>query len=233
MILSEDTAVKVEIEGRLIGNNSKSLYHVKEHVVIGVSPFNSFFSEERLVHLFRWAMANFKEWVVFSPTGLSYYTLCAIGYSEQKARQKTKRQDNYLKNKLFRVLNFLGFSKMEAASKLLDMNKLILNPKYQELFEACVEKFEIDHAFMEGCLSASRWVLSKNESAGLVDSTALKIASQYFLAELPLFLDTPFLLDVKSSIFAYPSMPDYLKYLYIEGEIISPNQGFFTDFKIA
>lgn len=42
----------------LLEKHSASIYQKREHVVIGVSPFNSFFSEENLISLFRWGLGR-------------------------------------------------------------------------------------------------------------------------------------------------------------------------------
>src|ERR1700688_333964 len=103
---------ELEIEKRfkiyLIGKNSKSIYKQRSHVLIGVSPFNSYFSEKNITTIIQWAKRNFKLVNIFIPDDMSIYTLKAIGYSQEKAEFKTRRQDIYLKNKVFRALKNLS-----------------------------------------------------------------------------------------------------------------------------
>ncbi len=63
-----------------------------EHGLIGVSPFNSYFTVETLEGLFSWALKTFKDMNVFIPTTISSYTFQAIGYPESRATRKTKNK---------------------------------------------------------------------------------------------------------------------------------------------
>lgn len=66
------------------------ILHAREHAVIGVSPFNSYFSEGNIASLIAWAKANFRAFHIYLPDGPSQFTLEALGYRESNARKKAK-----------------------------------------------------------------------------------------------------------------------------------------------
>lgn len=185
-----------------------------EHVCIGISPFNSYFSTERIVSVVEWAQAAFKSFHLFVPDRASAYTLQALGYDENKARQKAARQANYVFNKVRRALDELDVA--EPESLILDSATLESNPEFNRLRHQATSQFELDSEFRARCLDATRWVLDKRIPDGQ-DPTAqqLEIAVQYFLAELPMFLSTVEIVGgVGSSVFAYHQRVDFLERLY-------------------
>ncbi|MBY0580996.1 MAG: tRNA-dependent cyclodipeptide synthase [Rickettsiales bacterium] len=46
----------------------------KSHCILGISPFNSFFSEENITTLINWANTQFRSFQIFIPDKISYYT---------------------------------------------------------------------------------------------------------------------------------------------------------------
>ena len=45
----------------------------KSHCILGISPFNSFFSEENITALLNWANIQFRSFQIFIPDQISYY----------------------------------------------------------------------------------------------------------------------------------------------------------------
>lgn len=209
-----------------IGENSRSIFEQREHAVIGVSPFNSYFNAENLSNLFNWALNSFKNVSIFIPTEISIYTLQAVGYSKERAAYKTKRQDAYLKNKVVKALIEQGISQNLVEDKIITTNTLLNNPNYELLYNNCLQEFKNNEAFRQDCLATSRWVLSNYKTLHQNNEDSLNIAVKYFLYEFPLFINTPAILNVASSTFIYHSVPRYLEYLYSNNIMISPNQGF-------
>lgn len=200
----------------------------KNHALIGVSPFNSFFSESLLESLFSWGIKTFNDMHVFIPTKISTYTFQALGYPENRARTKTKKQDSYLTNKVVRALISHGFSESEARERIISLDVLRKNEEYLKVFKKCLDAFDHNKSFRNGCLSTSKWILSEKERVNSISETSLNLAVQYFLAELPLFLDTPTILNMSSSLFVYKEMPEFLKNIYETNFLVASNQGFLT-----
>lgn len=208
----------------------KSVYQGRHHAVIGISPFNSYFSEEQIAYIFRWASNQFDSVQLYVPDEPTVYTLLALGYEEKKAVKKARRQCNYLKNKIHRALSQFDIDESELASSLVCHSDLIKNEVFKEKYNWCCERFEVDPVFREGCLSSSRWVLSNQlQKAQQPTVEMLQIAVKYFLAELPLFLWSPEILDKPSAVFCYHQCPSFLKELFngiCGDDLVHEKQGF-------
>lgn len=197
------------------------------HVCIGVSPFNSHFSVERITALARWAMSGFERFHFFIPDRAAAYTLEAVGYDPDRARAKARRQGQYVVNKVCRALGDLGVADPER--HVLDGAALAENAAYQRLLAHAHDLFATDEAFADRCLDATRWVLDRRLPDGEVPTEdQLRCAVRYFLAELSLFVDTPAIAGVESSVFAYHQRVKFLESLYSR-ELTwrpRPDQGF-------
>jgi cyclo(L-tyrosyl-L-tyrosyl) synthase len=184
-----------------------------EHVCVGISPFNSYFSTERIISIAEWARTSFKSLHFFVPDRAAAYTLQALGYDENKARQKAARQANYVFNKIRRALDELDVP--EPDDLILDSEQLENNSEFNRLRHQATSQFELDSEFRASCLDATRWVLDKRIPDGQEPTAQqLEIAVQYFLAELPMFLSTVEIVGVDSSVFAYHQRVDFLERLY-------------------
>lgn len=114
-----------------VSRTCASIYEAKDHAVIGVSPFNSYFSEERLTKLFTWAHRTFRAFHIFVPDEATRYTLEAVGYSEGRARRKARRQTSCLLNKVDRALR--ATSPDLGMSLVLTNSALKSNRRYKTL----------------------------------------------------------------------------------------------------
>jgi cyclo(L-tyrosyl-L-tyrosyl) synthase len=102
-----------------VNSESEELFLLKEHALIGISPFNSYYSEENLKKLFSWGLSTFKRINIFIPDGISIYTLQGMGYPKERAEKKTRSQDRYLKNKAIRALAANNISEAEANNMIV------------------------------------------------------------------------------------------------------------------
>ena len=216
-----DKAVAQSINAR-----SSELFELREHALIGVSPFNSYFVESTLVKVIKWVLNNFKKMTIFIPDTLSFFTLLALGYDKEKAAYKTRRQDGYLKNKVVRALKIIGFNQSDTEKIILTFSQVHHNEHYQILYNRLIRYFEADAHFKYICFAMSDWILSKHLSTNIVNQQELDIAVWYFLYELPILVDSPTVLSVPSSIFIYHITPNSLKKLYLLDKVINLNQGF-------
>ncbi|GAB4530922.1 MAG: cyclo(L-leucyl-L-leucyl) synthase [Parvularculaceae bacterium] len=204
------------------------LLAARRHVVLGVSPFNSYFSEARIAALIRWAAGTFERFSIYVPDGPSRYTLEALGCAPAKARKKAARQARWLFNKIRRALGENGFS-VDAFSEIVLCSQMIDdNRAYRVLCDEVETRFAADAAFRSGCLETTRWVLEGHLESGMeATPEMLESAVRHFKAELPLFMDSAAIAGVASSVFAYHQCPDFLRSLYETRDAgLRPNQGF-------
>jgi cyclo(L-tyrosyl-L-tyrosyl) synthase len=185
-----------------------------EHACFGISPFNSYFNEARLMKLALWGRENFRSIHFFIPDKPSAFTLEALGYEPEKAEWKARRQSQYLKNKLSRALRGCSYSDEEIVGMILDWDTLLENPEYWSLYQRAGRLFQEDDIFRRECLDASRWVLEKriyDESE--LTTEVLTSAARYLLAEIPLFADTARITGQSSSVFCYHQCPAFIENL--------------------
>ena len=110
---------------------SQNIYEKKEYVLLGISPCNGYYTEEKIANLIQWAKVNFQGFYIFLADELSYFNFKGIGYTEEQAICATKKEDRLLLNKTTRALKKIGFS-----SNKIILHKDLKNQKeYQELYQ--------------------------------------------------------------------------------------------------
>ncbi|GAA2819188.1 tRNA-dependent cyclodipeptide synthase [Crossiella cryophila] len=184
-----------------------------EHACVGISPFNGYFTPERINELAAWAVRTFPSCHFFVPDGPSVHTLEALGYSPSKARSKARRQGCYVYNKIHKALSELGVP--DPGALILDSAALEHNPDYQRLLAHGEQLYRVDEEFRAACLRASHWVLDRKLPDGQRPSPEqLAKAVRYFLAELPLFADTTGIVGRRASVFVYHQRVAFLERFY-------------------
>lgn len=194
-------------------------------VCIGVSPFNSYFSTERLTGLAAWGFENFSNCHFFIPDELAAYTLEAVGYPAGRAKQKARRQGNYVYNKVRTALKAVSAG-VDADSLILDMKTLRANDVYCELLADIQDRFESDPSFRDACLDASHWVLDRKLPEGeQPNDDQLISAVRYFLGELPLFAGSGRIVGHETSMFVYHQRVDFLEKFFNRELSMRPHDG--------
>jgi cyclo(L-tyrosyl-L-tyrosyl) synthase len=214
---------------RPLTDGSREIMEKRRHVLIGVSPFNSYFSESRLRELAAWGRGNFASMHLFVPDVPTVYTLLALGYPPKEANRKAKRQVRYTINKTERALEAVGISGETAREVILTWEKLEANARYRALLEEATEVYARDADFRKDCQDTAWWVLEgRLETPAAHAKVNLDLAAKYLLSEMPLFADTPGILEKESSLFAYHRCPPWLQKIY-RGQYryrITDGQGF-------
>lgn len=194
-----------------------------EHVCIGISPFNSLFSEDYIAALVKWSIHNFKDFHLFIPDEPTFHTLEALGYEEKECRRKMKKQLNWLKNKMHKALERNNVSAKEK--HILDWEKLSESKAFQQELEKAFALFDSDEDFRKECLLSSRWVLeNKMDEKDIKEENLLK-AVKYFLSEIPLFAATNKIIGSGTSLFCYHQSISFHERLYTNQLGISPSMG--------
>lgn len=212
-----------------ISLQSQNICDRGEHVVLGISPFNAYFTEDRIRKLAAWGREHFNAMHLFVPDVRSIFTLRAMGYSESRARKKAHSQANYLVNKIHRALETLDFPTESIDEIILTWEKLSPNPGFQALLQQAKELYRTNGEFHHDCRSEVLRVLkNRPDPPETIAPDALDVAAEYFLCEMPLFVDTPTILGQNSSVFAYRECIPLLRKLFL-GEFlfrVSDRQGF-------
>lgn len=198
-----------------------------EHACIGISPFNSYFSTARIRQLAAWGLARFERVDFFVPDAPSAFTFEALGYEPERAAWKARRQGQYTRNRITAALTSLEVA--DPGARVLGWAELADNPAFVQLHEQGMTRYSEDAGFRDACREATTWVLDGKLPEGRrPDEEQIESAVRYFLAELPLFIDTPAVVGAEASVFCYHQPPEVLRRLYA-GELSwrpAPGQGF-------
>lgn len=217
------------MRSQALTSNCAKNFEQREHCCFGISPFNSYFCEDRIRELVIWGKREFRSMSFFVPDVPAVYTLEAQGYSRDKAEWKARRQAQYLKNKIRRALASCSIYDDEASEMILDWERLISIPAYTDLLDEVTLLFHTNENFKANCLEASRWVLMQkiSDSEQFTDRE-LEIAVKYFLSEIPLFKNTAGIVGKATSVFCYHQRVKFLEDFYERRLPYEPsaNQGF-------
>ncbi|WP_199563587.1 MULTISPECIES: tRNA-dependent cyclodipeptide synthase [unclassified Streptomyces] len=186
--------------------NCAAIYSRKRHVLIGISPFNSRFSDEYVTRLIRWAAATFESFDVLLAGDESALQLEAIGTPEGKARYKARRAVRRNRRSVDEALRQLGPTPPDT--RVVSISDFADDPTYRKFKAAGEEAFRADTAFRSSCLEmAQKAILGRlrtvHGSTEPVSESQAAHAAEYVLAELPFFLETPTVLGVEESLLAY------------------------------
>ncbi|MFG1710978.1 tRNA-dependent cyclodipeptide synthase [Nonomuraea sp. M3C6] len=221
------TAIVAEgLAARPISRHCVGPFLARSHACLGISPFNGYFTTERITELAAWALRTFSAVHLFVPDVPAAMTLQALGYPPDRAATKARRQAGYLRNKICRALETLRVA--EPTTLILDWAALSGNPVYSGHLRAVSDLFDSDVDFQETCLEATRWVLEGRLKDSEITRAQLRLAVDYLLAELPLFIDTATIVGQSASVFCYHQATPFLQRLYGRELAVRPvdRQGF-------
>jgi len=207
-----------ENSSEIITKDLNKIYHnsnKKPFALIGISPFNSYFSIEQILKIIYWIDREFDDFAIFIPDRISKYTLEALGYNKQRIHQKIRKQDNYTENKIKKAISlFLENKQSNKKIDIINISSLIDKENFQSVYRQCIDLFNTSKNFRNGCLETTEWILYNKATNDSIDYFTKNIAVQYLLYELPFMINSPKILGVNSCTFVYHSIPDFLKQLY-------------------
>ena len=186
-----------------LSSNCEKIYKNKTHILLGISPFNSKFSQTYIHQLIDWSSKNFESVSILLAGEEAKNLIEALGTPPTKAKRKVRKEvrrhfrfseEALIKNN--RVVNIHTFSDFK--------DNLIYNDTYQTV----KYYFDNDENFRNSCLAMSHDALSSRaKSSNMEDveitDTMLLHSVKYVLAELPLFLSGASILGYKESVLAY------------------------------
>lgn len=194
----------------------------KDHALIAVSAFNSYFSIKNMEILFNWACKEFNNFNVFFMDEVSIFNLMALGYDEEQALKKTKKHDSNLKNKIIQSLNNIGFNSEDSQKKMILLSQISQSDTYLAAYKRYMHIFETNAFFKKDCLDATKTMLLKKINN--VSDKVLHLSLKYLLAELPIWLDIPYVLNLPSSVLVYKDLPLPWERICYNYNLLSPQQ---------
>jgi cyclo(L-leucyl-L-leucyl) synthase len=189
-------------------NRCTELIARREHLLVGISPFNSRFSTDYVSSLLAWASAEFRRVDVLLPDEESAaLLLVASGVPLTKARRKARKELRRHRRALGHILDARG----DAAShiRIVAFSDYFLDERYVKLRLAAQNAFETCPEFRDACLDMSRQALERRtHTTGtpcmmLAADADVRLASSYVIAEIPFYLCSAELLGTDCSVLAY------------------------------
>ncbi|WP_327358700.1 tRNA-dependent cyclodipeptide synthase [Streptomyces sp. NBC_01304] len=197
-----------------------------DHVVIGVSPGNSYFSAQRINDLANWGLSLFDQ-VDFVYTDLHVAEMYeASGYTAEDARRKFVKNLRGVRAKVNNAVDALDprGSRLRAHP----MSEFTENSAYREIHDHLQNRLATDPEFRATCDALVNTFLSDKVLDGRAATEQQRaVCLEYVCAEAPLFLDTPAILGVPSSLNCYHQLLPMAELLYSRGSGLraSRNQG--------
>ena len=202
------------------------IYEEGAHAVIGVSPGNSYFSARRLHDLAQWGLDRFEQ-VDFVYTDLfvaEMYEAC--GYTAGDARRKAVKNLRGVRAKVTNAVEEADSTGTRLRAH--PMSEFRGNAAYQAIHQDLTDRLTSDEDFRAACDALVSAFLSSRVLQGAAATPQQRaVCLEYVCAEAPLFLDTPAILGVPSSLNCYHQLLPMAELLYSRGSGLraSRNQG--------
>ncbi|MEU3371257.1 tRNA-dependent cyclodipeptide synthase [Streptomyces sp. NPDC006660] len=208
---------------------TRSCHHIwdeGDHVLIGVSPGNSYFSAGRITELVRWASARFSRIdVVYADLHVAEL-FGALGYEEDHAARRASKELKAVRRRIVRGVEEAGPHGTPVG--VHGLSEFAGNPVYQLLHRRVRHVLATEPAFRAACERMAAHFLSTKAGGPGPSERQLSACLDYIAAELPFFLDTPGILGVPSSVSCYHAPIPLTDLLYAKGGglLASRNQAY-------
>ena len=196
-----------------IDENSAQIFKKKEHVLIGISPNNSYYTEKKIEQILVWVLEQgFKDFHVFLADEISFYNWLTKGKIEKEAKKRTREEDNKQRNRLFRVCEKYNLSK----DILVRYEDIKTQEIYQYWYQFYRNLFQKNEVLLN---QVYHLIFSESENKN-------HFSLEYFFAELPMILNVADILKIPFSCAVYHRIEGIPEYLFKQQKLHQENQGF-------
>lgn len=172
-----------------------------DHLLVGVSPGNSYFSHRRIAELVEWGLESFRRIDVVHADLHVEAQFEAFGHTPENARRRAAKEIKATARRIARGIEESGAAGRAHAHPL---SAFTAEPAYHRLHRQVTDALRDDRAFREAAEGMARGFLTARLDEGSTPTGhQLAAGLRYIAAELPFFLDTPALLGVPSSVSCY------------------------------
>lgn len=189
-----------DFTARTLSERDRRLLDRREHVLVGLSPFNGYYKPRLIRHLLAWCHTRFERVDVFVPGYEAAHTLTSAGLEPREAVHRARRATNQLRNAAVGALHDCGVADPDGS--VHTWTTLANRPAYARLHERVRRDYAHDPVIRFACRETARVAVGthmlEEPSERQIDG-----AVSYPLAELPLLLDSPAIFHVGSSVFVY------------------------------
>ncbi|GHF33879.1 cyclo(L-tyrosyl-L-tyrosyl) synthase [Kitasatospora xanthocidica] len=179
----------------------REIWQRGEHLLIGVSPGNSYFSHRRITELIGWGLEFFERVdIVYADLHVAtqYET---FGYTPEHAQRRAAKEVKATARRIERGVEGAG---RRSGVGVHALSEFTAADAYRRLHRRAVDGLRTDPAYRAAAEGMARGFLAARLDEGLApNEPQLAAGLRYITAELPFFLDTPALLGVASSVSCY------------------------------
>ncbi|MDP3741777.1 MAG: tRNA-dependent cyclodipeptide synthase [Candidatus Micrarchaeota archaeon] len=172
-----------------------------EIALIWMSAGNSYFDKETIEKLLNYADEKFQKIIIISPNKPAEHTFKALGYPENKAKQKAKLNANLLKNRAEKELEKIGhrnkfsFANWETG--------ILTSPEYNAKYKEITTIYETNPKFKNDARNTTQNVI-KDKTNKITDvEKAIDQAVLYLMEELAFVLASPVIYNVQKVTYLY------------------------------
>jgi tRNA-dependent cyclodipeptide synthase len=188
----------------------RDIWRRGDHVLIGVSTGNSYFTQERLAALLSWAGHFFVHVDVLYIDIHIDTMLIACGHTADQARKLAKSRLRDVRRRLRRALEKLVPG--AACFRVRPLSDFLPNQAYQSLCNRVRQALDSDRDIVSVCENMVRhFPMAGKKGEDSVE--IMRAGLSYLPAELPFFLDSPSIFDVPSSVNCYHVSTPLVEYL--------------------
>ncbi|MFD9127172.1 tRNA-dependent cyclodipeptide synthase [Kitasatospora sp. NPDC059571] len=170
-----------------------------DHLLIGVSPGNSYFSAGRIADLVRWGRESFAAVDVVHADLHVAAQFRAAGYPPEAAARRAAKEVKATRRRVERGVADAGRSRVGVHA----LSELAGTAAYRRLHRTVLDALGADRPLREATERMAGGFLHSRLDGAAPDAEHLAAGVAYIAAELPFFLDTPALLGVDSSVACY------------------------------
>lgn len=177
---------------------------MKELAIVGMSPGNSYFKQEIIEKLLRFAVSKFSKVRILIADKPAEHTYEAIGYPKNKAQRKARLGSNRFENCSKRSI-----SKIKEENYLVDVDlidweaEVSLNKYFLKEYSKIKEMYEKNMIFRYDIRETTRGVLVGKLKEGLNIEEAIDEGVYYLLKELAFLCVSSKIFDVKKVTYIY------------------------------
>ncbi|WP_419999803.1 tRNA-dependent cyclodipeptide synthase [Streptomyces boninensis] len=196
------------------------------HALIGVSPGNSYFSAQRVLDLARWGVENFDTVHILYTDRHIAEMYEAFGYDPEQARRKAVKNLRGVRAKVRAAVEAVDPEGRRA--RAVALSDLADQQDYRRIHDHLWHRMKTDQDFRRTCGElVDTFLTAKVLDGNPATEEQRDVCLKYVCAEAPLFLDTPAIFGVPSSLNCYHQLLPMAELLYSRGAGLraSRNQG--------
>ncbi|MFI6576423.1 tRNA-dependent cyclodipeptide synthase [Nocardiopsis sp. NPDC050513] len=198
MVSSVPTISVAEFEAIPLTVNCSAVYDKGEHLLVGASPGNGYFTRERVAALLTWARRRFDSVDVVYADREVDTMFAALGYAPERARRRAAKDIRALRRRILQGIELSG-----SDARCTPLSEFEGDSAYRSLRADAERAMRTDPEFTGVCENTIRRFLRPRSGEQGPTDAQMAAGMRYLAREIPFFVDTPAILGVGSSVSCY------------------------------